>query len=206
MSSVSDDASTGAGGVPDDTGGRPRVEHEGRTVEKATRVNADPGRVWSAWADPERIAGWFVERAVGRAEEGERVTWAWDRFGLEVEHEVVVADEPHRLVLRASGPSGAPRIQEVTLERDGGETIVRVVQSGFGEGRDADAAAEGADNGWVIALAMLRHYVEHWFGRSKLALGHVDEDAVVDRKAVERRAVAAKSDRITAIRSGWRAG
>lgn len=170
MSRVSDGASADTGGSPERVGDAPEVEHEGRTIEKEVRVDADPGRVWSAWTDPERIAGWFVERAVGRAEEGARVTWAWDRFGVELEQEVVVADEPRRLVLRARGRSGVPQIQEITLERDGVETVVRVVQSGFGEGPEADDAFEGTDSGWVIALGLLKHYVEKWFGRSKSEL------------------------------------
>jgi uncharacterized protein YndB with AHSA1/START domain len=54
------------------------VRHEGPRVEHELRVAADPARVWSAWTEPSLIAGWFVERAVGRAEPGARVTWAWD--------------------------------------------------------------------------------------------------------------------------------
>ncbi len=143
------------------------VEHEGARVEHEARVGAEAERLWSAWADPARIAGWFVERAVGRAEEGGRVTWAWDRFGLEVEQEVLVADAPGRLVLRSPQPGGGASVLEITLEADGGETVVRVVQSGFGEGPEAEAARKGAEGGWVLALAMLGHYVERWYGRTK---------------------------------------
>lgn len=148
-------------------GGR-EVEHTDPRVEREVRIGAEPEEVWNAWADPELIAGWFVERAVNRAEEGGRVTWAWDRFGMEVEQEVVVADEPRRLVLR-SEPPGGPRILEVTLEGDEGETIVRVVESGFG-GSAAEGEVEGVDAGWTIALGLLRHYVERWYGRSKVEL------------------------------------
>lgn len=149
---------------------REGAEHAADRVECDARVAAEPERVWEAWADPERIAGWFVERAVNRAEEGARVTWAWDRFGLEVEQEVVVADSPRRLVMKTPGPTGGARILEVTLEAERSETVVRVVQSGFGDGPAADAAREGTESGWVIALALLGHYVENWFGRSKSEL------------------------------------
>lgn len=145
------------------------VEHTGRRVERETRIAADPEKVWNAWTDPELIAGWFVERAVNRAEEGGRVTWAWDRFGMEIEQEVVVADSPRRLVLRAA-ERGEARILEVTLEGGVGETVVRVVESGFGEGPDVEGEIEGFDAGWAIALALLRRYVERWYGRSKSEL------------------------------------
>lgn len=162
--------SKATGGEPA-SGGRGRAgEHRGRTVENEIGIAADPARVWEAWADPARIADWFVERAVGRATDGGRVTWAWDRFGLEIEQEVLVADPPRRLLLRARDPDRGTSVLEVVLEGDGGQTVVRVVQSGFGGGPDADAAAEGVDSGWAIALGLLRLYMERWYGRVRSEL------------------------------------
>ncbi|MFW6202099.1 MAG: SRPBCC family protein, partial [Gemmatimonadota bacterium] len=166
----------GSGGGADAVD-RADIHGAGPRVEREVRIPAEPGRIWEAWADPELIAGWFVERAVDRVEEGGRVTWAWDRFGVEVEQEVLVADSPRRLVLRmparsqASDGEGAgdrAHVLEVTIEADGDESVVRVVESGFGA---ADASEiEGNDAGWALALAVLRHYVLNAYGRSRAEL------------------------------------
>ncbi|MFW6079596.1 MAG: SRPBCC family protein, partial [Gemmatimonadota bacterium] len=182
-----DEPGSGSGAGPVD---RADVHGPGPRVEREVRTPADPERVWEAWADPDLIAGWFVERAVNRAEEGGRVTWAWDRFGVEVEQEVLVADSPRRLVLRTLGHRSASdeedaagtdddatrgasdggesvdetgakagdgaHILEVTIEADGGESVIRVVESGFGAGAADSSEIEGNDAGWALALAVLR--------------------------------------------------
>lgn len=142
-------------------------EDRGGRVEHEVHVAADPERAWEAWADPAFIAGWFVERAVGRPASGEPVTWAWDRFGIEVQQEVLEADAPERLVLRAPQPGGMLTVLEVTLRGEGEGTVVRVVQSGFGEGPEGRAAREGTDTGWAMALGILRRWVDRWYGRPK---------------------------------------
>ena len=45
-------------------------KHRGRRLEVAMRTRATPERVYDAWADPEKIAQWFVDRARGKAEVG----------------------------------------------------------------------------------------------------------------------------------------
>lgn len=157
-------------GRPDSVGSPDQASSEGRSVEHSLRVPGSRERVWNAWTDPALIAGWFVERAVGRPETGGRVTWAWDRFGVEAEQEVIAADAPERLVLRSRQPTGDVTVLEVTLTSHGGEgdeTVVRIVQSGFGGGGRGDAAREGARTGWMLALGILRRYSERWYGRSK---------------------------------------
>src|SRR5690606_23746181 len=43
----------------------PPRPHVGRVVRKEIEITADAARVYEAWADPERIATWFVDRAEG---------------------------------------------------------------------------------------------------------------------------------------------
>jgi uncharacterized protein YndB with AHSA1/START domain len=47
---------------------------KGRVIRAKILTTASPKEVWEAWADPERIAHWFVDRAEGVAEAGGKVT------------------------------------------------------------------------------------------------------------------------------------
>lgn len=145
------------------------VEHrEGRTSRQEMEVRAPVERVWEAWADPAKISGWFMDRAIGPVEEGGTYTWCWDRYGVEVSADVLRVEPGRRLLLEAVWGPGKPTSIEVTLEDDGsGRTRVRTVQSGFGEGADWDHEYEGTHSGWRKALGMLKHYVEDHFGEPR---------------------------------------
>ena len=45
-------------------------KHHGRCIRATKTINASPTDVWRAWADPEHIAQWFVDRAEGTAKPG----------------------------------------------------------------------------------------------------------------------------------------
>jgi hypothetical protein len=53
---------------------------------------------------------------------------------------------------------------EVTIAKEGGETVVRLVNSGFREGAEWDEEFEGVNSGWSMALALLKHYLDNYFG------------------------------------------
>jgi uncharacterized protein YndB with AHSA1/START domain len=141
-------------------GGKPPLD---RTIEAEVRTVASPADVWRAWTTPEGLASWFVDRATGQAEAGEVLTWHWDRFGFEVRQIVREARPGERLVLQSDAPEGA-RLTEVTIRTDAGETVVRVVESGF---RGSDDAAAGVASGWRMALALMGHALERHPGASR---------------------------------------
>ncbi len=49
--------------------------HRGRSLKVEMRTRATPEAVWEAWADPEKIARWFVDRASGKPEVGTTFTF-----------------------------------------------------------------------------------------------------------------------------------
>jgi hypothetical protein len=64
------------------------------------------------------------------------------------------------LTFGGESPGRPPALQVVTLEPQGGRTLLRLSNSGFGEGPDADDELGGVDSGWELALATLRHWLE----------------------------------------------
>src|SRR5262249_11372674 len=61
-------------------------------------------------------------------------------------------------------PGRPPGVLEVTIETRGGSTVLRLVNSGFLEGADWQNEFDGVESGWIMALAVLRHYLANYFG------------------------------------------
>jgi len=146
-----------------------KYEHTGRVIRAEIRTTATPQQTWEAWADSAKIAGWFVDRAAGEAKPGGTMTWFFDSFGYVLPYQVVDAVPGKLFVLKWEPPQGQGNagILEVTIARDGGETLVRLVNSGFREGVQWEEEYEGVNSGWRMALSLLKEYLEHYFGRAK---------------------------------------
>jgi uncharacterized protein YndB with AHSA1/START domain len=156
------------------------IEHRGRTIRAEIRTSATPEQIYEAWADPEKIAHWFPDKAEGKAEPGATVTWIFDKFNYRIPYEVLVAEPAKRFVIRWNAPPGMnPGILEITIAKEGGETVMRLVNSGFREGAEWDSEYEGVDSGWRMALALLKHYAENYYGtpRSSFLVMHPAEFA-----------------------------
>ena len=145
-------------------------KHRGRQLEVEMRTRATPERVYEAWADPEKIAQWFVDRARGKAEVGSVFTWIFDKFGYEIPYEVAAAEPGRRFALGGEHPKSGPFLLEVKIERDGGETRVTLVNSGFLDGSEWDEEFEGIVSGWTHSLSLLKEYVENYYGRPKTTM------------------------------------
>lgn len=145
-------------------------EHKGRIIRAEIRTSATPQQAWEAWADPQKIAGWFVDRAAGEAKPGGIMTWFFDDFGYQLPYKVVDAVPGRLFVLKWDPPQGDSGILEVRVAREWGATVVRLINSGFREDAKWNEEYEGTDSGWRMALALLKEYLENYFGRSKKML------------------------------------
>lgn len=133
--------------------------------EREIRIDADPERVWAAWARPEHVKRWFSDQAHGRLEPGAELVHIFEGHG-EHRYRVLEADPPERLVLEGHMEAGAFR-QEVVIRTEAGRTVLRLVHSGFGHQDPDSEIVQGIDSGWSMALAALAHYVENHFGQEK---------------------------------------
>jgi uncharacterized protein YndB with AHSA1/START domain len=133
-----------------------------REVKKEIRTRATPEQVWQALTDPEKISGWFPDHAKGEVKAGEIVVWTFEGFDYAPPMKVREVVPGQKVVF--GSPEGDFWAQEFTIAREGGETVVRVVHSGFGPGGEFDELFDGVDSGWQLALANLKHYLENYFG------------------------------------------
>jgi len=102
---------------------------------------------------------------------------------------VLVADAPHRLVTAMDLPQGVSYL-EVTIEQQEGHSVLRLVQSGFGEGPDWDDQFEGMLSGWLVALGILKFFAERYFERKRrevlvLADAPFERDELLDLQRTE---------------------
>ena len=139
------------------------------------RTRATPEQVYEAWADPEKLAHWFVDSAKvstasGMAEPGAIFPWVFEKFGYEIPYEVVAAEPGRRFALGGEHPKSGPFLLEVKIARDGGETVVTLVNSGVLDGSEWDDEFEGIVSGWTQSLAVLKHYLENYAGRPKTSI------------------------------------
>ena len=149
-----------------------QIEHRGRSIHAEVRITATPQQTWEAWADPEKIAQWFVDRATGEPKVGTTFTWFFDKFQYVMPFEVIEAVPGERFVLRWSDKSSGrpPGIVDVTIAREGGVTVLRLVNSGFQEGAAWEEEYQGTVSGWQTALALLKLYLENYFGKPKTTI------------------------------------
>jgi len=142
-------------------------KHERRVIRDEIKTSASPQQAWEAWADPAKISQWFVDRAEGKAEVGADITWFFDKFNMELHYKVLEAVPGERFAILWPGPMPPPGILEVIIEREGGETLIRLVNSGFREDAELNEEYEGVVSGWHTSLALLREYVENYFGEPR---------------------------------------
>ncbi|MGH9747925.1 MAG: SRPBCC domain-containing protein [Candidatus Acidiferrales bacterium] len=148
-----------------------KFDHQGRIIRAEIETTATPQQAWEAWADPEKIAHWFVDRASGEAKPGGTMTWFFDEFGFALPYKVVEATPGKLFVLKWEAPQGGPTgILEVKIARRGGATRIQLVNSGFREDAAWNDEYEGVVSGWKMSLAILKYYLENHFGSAKAAL------------------------------------
>jgi uncharacterized protein YndB with AHSA1/START domain len=144
-----------------------KPEHRGRTIRTTIRTTASRTQLWEAWADPEKLAQWFPDRAEGRATEGAVQTWYFDRFKYALPYEIASAVPGEHLVFTGELP-GRPRFfLEIEITREGGSTVVTLVNSGFLDKAGWDEEYEGISSGWQMVMATLKLYAERYFGRDR---------------------------------------
>lgn len=132
-------------------------------VEAELVLDADAETVWRALTEGEELKRWFPLDARVTPGEGGAI---WLSFGEGMDWEAPIEVwEPNRH-LRSVDPPPSKLAVDYYLESRGGETVLRIVHSGFG----ADAWDEELDTlngGWSAFLATLRNYLARHRGEPR---------------------------------------
>ena len=123
--------------------------------------------VWRAFADPDWLTGWQVERVEGALEAGGRVRFHFDSLGVSIDLDVIERVEPERLVLSGTPPGRPPQTQAVQLTGARGGTDVELTHGGFPAGARGEEERGGTGAGWYTALRLCRLYLDRYAGRAR---------------------------------------
>lgn len=150
-----------------------------RRFELELTIDAPPEAVWNALTDAAELTRWFPLDARVEPGVGGKVWLSWGK-GLEGSSEISIWEPGVRLrtVESAERPwsaeedardPGGPREIAVDYHLQGrqGQTVLRLVHSGFGRGADWDDEFDSISNGWKFELRSLRHYLMHHRGRER---------------------------------------
>lgn len=143
------------------------IHDETFTVEREIRIDAPRRTVWAALTTPEHIAGWFGQSASfpDGVHEGAEGSFGWREEGTFPVR--IVAYSPTEEFAFAWGTPGEPIREDnsttasFTLCDDAGQTVLRVVESGFdtlGTKAERRAAMEDNASGWTEELDELVAY------------------------------------------------
>src|SRR5205814_8036117 len=110
---------------------------EQRVIDLSVEVPGTPEQVWQTIATGPGITSWFVPHQVEEHEGGTVRMDFGPGFG-EALARVSVWQPPHRVVFSSEGEPALAQEWQVQAH-DGGTCVVRLVNSGFGQGDDWDA-------------------------------------------------------------------
>jgi len=131
-----------------------------KKVTAEVTINADADAVWRAVSEGEEIKRWFSPDARVRPGVGGALWLSWGG-GMDWETPIELWEPGKHL--RTVDPEPSKAAVDYIIEGHGGETTLRIVQSGFAA--DAwDDEVETLTAGWRAFAENLKHYVERHRG------------------------------------------
>ncbi|HVR38720.1 MAG TPA: SRPBCC domain-containing protein [Thermoanaerobaculia bacterium] len=135
-----------------------------KKIEVEVAIDADAETVWRALTDGEELSRWFPLDARVKPGVGGSLWLSWGE-GADWEAPIEVW-EPNKH-LRTVDTFEAQRIAvDYYIESRGGETVLRLVHSGFGDDT-WQGEIDSLDAGWTTFLQNLKHYLEHHRGEPR---------------------------------------
>ena len=141
---------------------------EERSIELEIEVPGTPEEVWRAIATGPGISSWYVPHEVEEREGG--TASASFGPGMDVDGRVAAWDPPHRIVFDGGEGVGGMAFEWLVEAKDGGTCIVRLVNSGFGQGDEWDEQFDAMTSGWLLFMFNLKLHLEYFPGQTATAM------------------------------------
>ena len=138
---------------------------ETRAIDLDIEVPGTPEEVWEAVASGPGITAWFVPAKVDGRVGGTVELDFGPGYGTETAR-ITAWEPPRRFVAEVTGEGRPTFAAEWLVEaRDGGTCVVRLINSGFGDGDEWDAQYDATEAGWRLFFYNLRLYLTHFPGQ-----------------------------------------
>jgi len=148
-----------------------------RKQEHEIVIDASIESVWKAITDAEELTRWFVDAAKVEPGVGGKMRVSWD--GSQAGEKRIEAWEPNRRLRvelmpfemgKAKYDGQQPIVDEYTIERRDGKTVLRLVSSGIPDTPEWDGFYNGINTGWPSFFRTMRHYLEHHGGKPRTSI------------------------------------
>ncbi len=129
-----------------------------------------PEEVWRAIATGPGISSWYVPHTVEEQPGGAAMASFGPGPEMQIPGRVAAWEPPHRIVF--DNGEGVPGLafEWLVEARDGGTCVVRLVNTGFGDGEPWDDQYDQMRDGWQLFLTNLRLHLTHFRGRSATSM------------------------------------
>jgi uncharacterized protein YndB with AHSA1/START domain len=118
--------------------------------------------VFESILNPEITTKFWFTGSSGRLAVGRPVRWDWQTYDVSIEVTALVIDHNRRIVIEWPGYSGPTTVEWTFTSLDGGNTFVRVTESGFaGTGDQLVKYVADSTQGFSLMLAGLKALLEH---------------------------------------------
>ncbi|MCB1262814.1 MAG: SRPBCC domain-containing protein, partial [Acidimicrobiales bacterium] len=161
-----------------------------RTLELEVEVVGTPEAVWQAIATGPGISSWYVPHTVEERPGGAATASFGDAPEMQIPGRVAAWDPPRRIMFDGGEGVGGLAFEWLVEARDQGTCIVRLINSGFGDGDEWDDQYDAMREGWGLFLYNLQLHCEHFAGRTAtsmqpMGMWPLDRDAAWARLTTE---------------------
>lgn len=147
-----------------------------RSVIEEVVIDATPDDVWRAITEGEGLRRWFPVDARVTPGLGGTIWLSWGE-GMSGEAPIT-AWEPGRHLQWTEDRGPVKMAVDFHISTRDGQTVVRLVQSGFGDGPEWDGEFHMVSGGWAYFLANLAWYLTHHNGTPRDLLGYREPTAL----------------------------
>lgn len=137
-----------------------------RAIDLSIEVPGTPEEVWRAIATGPGISSWYVPHRVEERAGGAATASFGPGPEMQVSGRVAAWEPPHRIVFDKGEGAGGLAFEWLVEARDGGACVVRLVNTGFGDGGEWDSQFDAMQDGWRLFLFNLRLHLEHFRGQA----------------------------------------
>lgn len=140
-----------------------------RRIELEITVPGSPEEVWQAIATGPGISSWYVPHTVEEREGGAAVAEFGPAPEMHVPGRVTAWEPPHRVAFAGVDDGPGLAFEWLVEARDKGSCVVRLVNTGFGDGLPWDDQYDDMIGGWIFFLRNLWLHRTYFAGQHAIA-------------------------------------
>jgi uncharacterized protein YndB with AHSA1/START domain len=125
-------------------------------------IRRPASEVFEAFVDPAITTKFWFTKGSGRLEQGKRIQWEWEMYGISIPVTTKTIEPGKRIVIEWPGYRGPTTVEWTFEPQDNGTTFVRITESGFtGDGDELVQQVTASTQGFTLVLAGLKALLEH---------------------------------------------